>query len=80
MKKSQTRKFPESWAWKAILLPVKKLYIQAWKIKMGLQNTKRVVKLGSEKRFALWKKNRNMAKNGFHAHFWFHVQKKHWNK
>ena len=55
-------------------MPVK-IYTQAWEIKMGVQNPKKVVKWGSEKRFCSVKKNRNMAKNGFHANFWFHVQK-----
>ena len=76
MKKNQTRKFPESWAWKAWLLPVKKLYIQAWKIKMGVQNPKKVVKWGSEKRFcSVKKKIRHMAKNSFHAIFGFTFKK-----
>ena len=60
---------------KSLVFAREKIIYTGVKNKKGVQNPKKVVKRGSEKRFCSLKKNRNMAKNGFHANFWFHIKK-----
>ena len=60
---------------KSLVFAREKIIYTGVKNKKGVQNPKKVVKRGSEKRFCSLKKNRNMAKNGFQANFWFHVKK-----